>query len=217
MSIYFGSFGGIKLHADTHLLGGSDEITGELNPLIYAQVAVQDVIAARNKIGSVTVTEAQSWINGFGNLLNDVPGLLCSYTMNYEGLHFHDAEASIVTTSPTKLKTITLDALNPSPATIRIAYAHKTDGSVGSTQIYKNGEPFGAARPFSNAEYVVVWEELAFADGDAIELWGWNVHEPIRIYVINLRIYGEVIDNTLAVAVANNDAGASVPFAATNS
>ena len=217
MSIYFGSFGGIKRHATTHLHGGSDEITGELNPLVYAPIAAQDVIDARNKIGAVSESEAQSWINGFGKLLNNVPGLCRTYTLNFELLHQHDAEVVTPADFPYVVKTIMIDALFPDPSTIRIAVAIKALAGTTHSRIYKNDSAVGTEHTNSTNIYAVVWDLLSFADGDSLTLRIWNPTSGDSAYARDLRIYGEVVDLTLAGAVSHNNVGLDVPFAATNS
>ena len=217
MSIYFGSFGGIKPHSDTHLIGGSDEITGELNPLIFGAISAQDILDARNKIGAVSESEAQSWINGFGHLFDKAAGLRSTYTLNFELLHQHDAEVSTQAYDPLTVKTITINTLFPDPSTIRIAVAIKASAGTTRAQIYRNDSAVGVTHGISSTIYTVVWDVLSFADGDALHLKIWNTTMGCDSYARDLRIFGEVVDLPLAEAVARNTVGLDVPFAATNS
>ena len=216
MSIYFGSFGGIKLHADTHLLGGSDEITGELNPLIYAQIDAQHIVTARNNIGAVTASEAQSWINGLGNLLNNVAGVLQVYFPNDDVLHSHDAEVTEGSSTATKKKTITLNVLHKNPSILHLTFDLKTSADLAYARIHRNGAAVGSMQASGDSTYSERTLDLEFAPGDTLELWLWSNTGESTAYARNFRIRGKV-DVTLSEAIAIDSAGVDVAFVATNS
>jgi len=217
MGLSFSSFGAIKPHAATHINGGSDEITGELNPLIYGSINVQHVIDARNKIGAVTVSESQDWVNGLGNLLDNASGLLHMYILNNNILFSHDAVVSQPTNVWVKRKTITLNALYKNPSTIRVKFDLRASDGTASGRIYKNDVAVGVQKNTSISTYVTMTQDLEFAEGDTVELWIYHDDTPGTTYAINFRICGTTYP-TLADAIAYNDPGvAGVAFSATNS
>ncbi|MBW2561692.1 MAG: hypothetical protein JRE40_12670, partial [Deltaproteobacteria bacterium] len=195
-----------------------DDIAAHNTPSHTSAINAQDIVDARNKIGATTEAEAQAWVNCFANNFTNVVGLGERYKIGDILQHSHDDEASITSQTETKLKTITLNTLYPTPSTLRIKFDLKSslEGQNAKGVIYKNGTSFGTERYTTSTTYVTFSEDLEFAEGDTIELWAKHVIDGATAYVRNFRIYGDV-QMTLAQAISLNDVGVSDALVATNS
>ena len=141
-----------------------------------------------------------------------------SYSISDNLIHSHDAEASTGNNSYTKLKTITISGLCPSPSTIRIKFdLRKTPGGGGALgRIYKNGGVFGTERIDFTGTYQTFTEDLSFARGDTLELWAYTT-DPFAVYVRNFRVYGDANAMTLSYAINHACSGVVGGFIASNS
>jgi len=151
-----------------------------------------------------------------------VHGLKKRYTISDDILHSHDSVASTTSTSYVKLKTITIDALCPSPVTLRVYFELGRDSGGSSNfcyaRIYKNGAAYGSERS-TNAigSWVAFSEDLSFAAGDTIELWAYTDNSANNSKVQNFRVLGKIVDVTLQIAIEGSCVGSDNPFSATNS
>ena len=113
------------------------------------------------------------------------------YSISDDVLKSHDGQVVVDYGSMTKVKTITLDTLKPSPITLRIHLEVYIGGGGGTcrAQIYKNGIAFGTIRATSTEG---TWyshnEDLEFEEGDTLELWGYGTASS---NVRNFRILGK--------------------------
>jgi len=91
--------------------------------------------------------------------------------------------------TPMKLKEATMSV----SGTFRIYFELKSGSTVTvNGQIYKNGSPHGTQRSNNTTDWVGFEEDLEFAAGDTLELWGWaNAHQ--HTYVQYLRIIGNLV------------------------
>lgn len=146
-----------------------------------------------------------------------MPGLLNHYVIGNSVLHSHDQSLYAGSTSYVKLKTITLDTLTSSPQTLRIYYifAPVSSGPIGYGKIYKNGVAFGAENNAPTTTPVEVFEDLAFSQGDTIEIWG-KCSEVASVQFIGFKILGSVPQKTLVEAILSSDIGVSTPLNASN-
>ena len=218
MGLYFGSFGGIKLHSVMHINGGSDEIDSPLNiAAIGIDVSAQDIVNARNNIGATTIAQAQSWVNSYSILFANATGLLEYYTIGTNVYHSHDAEVSVNSGVYTKLKTITIANIHPNPSVIRLKFDMRQEFATGWVygRLYKNGGAVGALLDTDSTTYLTFSEDLSFATGDTIELWGFRDGDVTGLYQ-NFRVYGSC-DLTLAEAISHDDIGVDSAFDASNS
>ena len=144
-------------------------------------------------------------------------GILQKYVISDNVLHSHDADASTTNTSYTLLKTITINTLYPTPSTLRISFHMRSGNGYGVTgRIYKNGGAFGTSRATASQVGVTFSEDLAFADGDTIELWALRSVLTNTVTVKNLRVLGDD-DLSLANAIISGEIGVADAWAATNS
>jgi hypothetical protein len=94
-----------------------------------------------------------------------------------------------------KLKTIQLLTLRRQRETIRTYFEMETSNSTVTAygRVYKNGVAFGTERSTTSTSYVSFSEDLLFAEGDTVELWGHVSSTGYNEYVRNFRILGLVI------------------------
>jgi len=214
-----------RKHASSHADGGSDEITQALdeNALSLPSIDAQTVIDAVNALKSgLSISEAEKIINSFGKLWQNASGLVQKYIKESDNiLHRHDDETSRqVGETWVKVKEITLNTLIPSPLTLRIQYKCKrAPNPNNSSKIYKNGEPYGQAHsPSASYSWETFTEDLEFAQGDKIQVYVYCDSGTQRVYIKDLRILGEITQQTLARAISENSLGdaETVTISATN-
>lgn len=140
------------------------------------------------------------------------------YEISDDLLHSHDAEGNTGVGAYAIQKTITLDTLYPTPSTLRIKFDIKLSPAVGTAygKIYKNGGAVGTERTNVTDNYVTFTEDIAYADGDTLELWVYKVGAG-NVYFRNFRVYGVEADISLKEAIEGSDCGVVDPFSATNS
>lgn len=131
--------------------------------------------------------------------------------------HSHDAVQSTANTSYTLIKKITITRLlgagvKNAILTIKFEMKHFAGGAWGV--IYKNGLIYGTVRSNSSTEYILYSEDLSFAEGDTIEIWGHGVSGN-SCYIQNLRVYISTATPTLEQAIDNGDTDTD-PFTGTN-
>ena len=151
----------------------------------------------------------------------ELPGILEKYVISDDLLHSHDAEASTASASYVKLKTITLTGLYPTPSTLRIKFDMKGETVPGFEKvwgrIYKNGAGFGTEQESSSTTYATFSEDLSFAEGDTLEIWGREACIGADIcYIENFRVYG-TDKLSLANAIINTDIGIADAWNVSNS
>ena len=146
-------------------------------------------------------------------------GILQKYIISDNVLQSNDNSFTSTATSYTKLRTIAINALHPTPSTLRIYFelsAFVTPGNVYG-KIYKNGIAFGTERTTSSTSCVYFSEDLSFAEGDTIELWGYKTNPAAAVLVEDFRVLGDDDNLTLAEAINGSDAGVADAWDATNS
>lgn len=219
-----GGGGGVTPHASTHIDGGSDEITSDLNldAIPIQQKEAQKIVDAINALGSMTETEAQDLVHSMGIIWGDISGLQNGYTISDNVLHSHDDVVSNNTASWVKAKTITINTLYFTPETLRISFDLRASSSNQPVyaQIYKNGSGFGPTHSRQSTVWQTFTDDLEFAQGDTIELWfrGNNLGGTYVAYVRNLRVLGDDGQISLAKAISKNNIGTTgTAWDATNS
>lgn len=138
-----------------------------------------------------------------------LPTISSKYLLGGATIIAHNAEANNKATSFTKMKTITITDLFFSPETIRIYVEHKCDaGGTAHTRIYKNGVAVGVDETTVSVTFVQISEDLVFADGDDIEIYGYN-NATYAVFIQNFRVQGGVTDITYREAVNKGRTGIS--------
>ena len=165
------------------LAGGNDTIAQSTNAATANALVKRDANAdAAFRDVAVRDVNATGDVNASGNVTG---GTICSPLPN-DVIHTMDLSAGNVTldidasvstsasTSMTKLKTYKTKY----SGTLRISF--DLEGSniagtntIGYGRIYKNGIAFGTLRSVSGPAYSTFSEDLAFADSDTIEIWGY--------------------------------------------
>lgn len=178
---------------------------------------------ANSKIQIANMKDAASGIAGLdasGDLNHSVyAGLLQKYHISDDVLHTHDGSVGTNSLSYVKMRTITLNALSPSPSTLRVAFCLRTTGTgfTAYGRIYKNGAPFGTEQTEDSAEPCDWYsEDLSFAQGDTLELWCKISNASWYAYVDNFQVRG-IEDQLLSYAILETDLGVADAFTATNS
>ena len=132
-------------------------------------------------------------------------------------LRIHDAEGNADYAAYTKVKTITLDKLEPTSSTLRVKFdIHSTTGTATRGKIYKNGIALGTERETNQGTFQTYSEDLAFVEGDTIELWVYNVIGGDNVYWRNLRIYGSEPQMSIDDAIKAGTAGLNNPVDVSN-
>ena len=181
--------------------------------LAVVDVPASDTTITNNQIHDGRVFVAATLMD------TQMPGLLQKYVISDDVLHSHDGLAGSSDTSYYKYRTIAINTLHPTPATLRIRfglYASLTSGNVYG-KIYKNGVAFGTERTTSSTSCVYFSEDLSFAEGDTIELWGYKTNPAAAVLVEDFRVLGDDDNLTLAEAINGSDAGVADAWDATNS
>ena len=139
------------------------------------------------------------------------------YVIDNNLLRVHDAASNTAATAYAKVKTITLDKLEPTPSTFRIKFdIHCTTGIQVRGKIYKNGVALGTERNTNSNTFVTFSEDLAFALGDTIELWVYTTNGANPVHYQNLRIYGSESQMTIDEAIKAGTAGLVNPVEVSN-
>jgi len=126
------------------------------------------------------------------------------YQLTSDILWSHNTVASTSSTTATKLKTITIISLSPSPTTIRIYFELRSTGLHNAYgQIYKNGSAYGTLRSTASSSFVGYTEDLTFSQGDTIELWVY-ADSGETAYVQNFRVLGKDISATGQTSFSNS-------------
>lgn len=149
--------------------------------------------------------------------------ILKEYLISNNVIHSHDAEQGNPTTAYNwqKVKTITIDTLHVSPTSIRTRFSHRNaDASYpAKARIYKNGGAFGTERTSAAGDYTwyTYTEDLAFAEGDTLELWVLPGTDIVNISIVKeFRVLGTARDKTLQDALTDQHIGEITPLAGTN-
>ena len=127
-----------------------------------------------------------------GSSYNVVSQITASYKLSDDLILSHDAEAhNSASTTPTKVKTITLSMFGTN--TIRIGWEMKGVNSAadGRTRIYKNGIALGNIHSSISQSYTSFSEDLEFSGGDTLELWFWSQTGAATTMIKELRVYGK--------------------------
>jgi hypothetical protein len=122
-----------------------------------AQIKANAVTTAKILDGNVTATKS-----------------VAVYSLSNNVLLSYDAEGETANQTYTKVKTITITSLTTSPTTLRIYFQLKAvlGNFIQYGRIYKNGVAFGTERSTLTNDYSAVYsEDLAFSNGDTVELW----------------------------------------------
>ena len=145
-------------------------------------------------------------------------GIQNRYVISDDLIHSHDGESTSADGAYTKVKTITLNTLNPSPVTLRIKFDLKIVSGDGTAygRIYKNGAAVGTARNQATNTYITYSEDLEFADGDTLELYCYFLGPNGPTGYKNFRVYGISTALTIKEAIESSNAGEATPFAGTN-
>ena len=130
------------------------------------------------------------------------------YVISDNLLHSHDAEEQGAGGVYVETKTILINALFPTPSTLRIVFEAKRGASITTNaRIYKNGVVYGVTHYPLSTEYVQYSEDLSFASGDTLELWTYD-EASAGVWVRNFRVYGN--ESQVPLGLAD-------PFVGTNS
>jgi hypothetical protein len=123
------------------------------------------------------------------------------YNISSDVFFSHDNAISCNYAVYTKMKTINLYELVPSPSPMRIYFELKNiSGYTAYGKIYKNGDPIGTERSTNSTTYVSFTEDISsFAENDNVELWMKT--SGSRSYGCNFRILGIGITINLPDAV----------------
>ncbi|RLJ09276.1 MAG: hypothetical protein DRP15_04050 [Candidatus Aenigmatarchaeota archaeon] len=187
---------------------------GKVMSLIDAQTIVDAINALKT---GLSVSQAQAIIDSLGEHWKNVSGLKQKYHISNDVLHTNPAERYTHNypdeSMRKKLLEITIDALYPSPVTLRIKYEMKSH--AGHTRIYKNDSAHGSDHYYIDDQWHEITEDLEFAQGDRIQIYGWSNNGTINTYARNLRVCGFVTQD-LAHAIAENDCGVNIGFSARN-
>ena len=189
------------------------------------QIVFAYILSAHNDtkhIGSAKRGDANgvAELDSNTRILNNVlPGMKQQYLISNDIFHSHDADVNTTSTTYVKLKTITINTLYQTPVTIRVFFrmwAGFSGGDNAYGRIYKNGVPFGTERISTvtlGTDYV---EDLEFANGDTLELWGKRNAGITDCNMRNFRVFGTAINVPLQDALDTNP-GEAVPFIGSNS
>jgi len=209
--VFYLEYTGNDVHAQV-------ENAGVLNDISVAQVTaiaavIEADIAALNDLSAANVnTEVDSALNTaipgsptVGSMNEQVAKIehwaslhTMTYALSDTVIHSNDLEAMENITVYEKVKEI----LCPITGTIRIKFDIRcnTGGASARGKIYKNGLAHGAEQTNATTGYITYSEDLAFVQGDTIELW---VVEPVGdhdIWYRNLRVCGNLqryFENTM--------------------
>jgi len=171
--------------------------------------------------GGVPAPHASTHADGGSDEINqglhpEAIGLKKKYIISNDVLHSHDAVASSGSDTYTKVKTITIDTLNPSPLTLRVSFDIRAGSSGKSVRgrIYKNGVAYGTEQSSSSSSWSTRTEDLSFEQGDTIELWIRRI--TTTCYVQSFRVKGTVDYIDLQTAIDDGNVGVDNPFEASN-
>lgn len=92
--------------------------------------------------------------------------------------------------TPTKMKEIEIE----NAGTYTVKHLMKTDAGTGNSRIYKNDVAFGTTRTSTSTTYVEYSEDLYFDQGDKLQLWGWHSTENNLIFVDDLKVSCNFVD-----------------------
>ena len=183
--------------------------TNQLNILDHGETADRDIqcknVWPQGTVDGVDITQLSDIALGYVISVGDT--LVYSY----------DEEANTTNTGYTVLKRILITKMlgdEVHNATIRIKFDVKSlsSGQVVTARIYKNGGAVGTEQSVTSTAYATKSEDLAFAEGDYLEIYGKRVGSG-GCYVENLRIYVTKTQANVTQVLANDDADA-VPFQA---
>jgi hypothetical protein len=90
-------------------------------------------------------------------VLSDPPKAFTVYRLSDVVLYSHDNEVLTTSATYTKVKTITINALNPSPSVLRIYFEFKSPNGSGFplyAKICKNGADLGIEQITSTTSYI---------------------------------------------------------------
>lgn len=182
------------------------------NAILLAEV---EVPATDTTIENAQITDKR--ITSLVNEVKDYAGVLEKYHISDDVLFSHPNYGATQSTTYVKLMTITLDTLYADPSTIRIAFCLRSTGTGFDAygRIYKNGSPVGTERTDDTAA-PCGWfvEDLSFAEGDTVEIWGKIANATWYCFVDTFEIRGRV-DHTLSEAIVESDLGTADAFSAT--
>jgi len=162
-------------------------------------------------------TEVTDDISTHSALDEGIHGLLKKYVIGDVALQNNGAERYTTNGGYTKKLDIEIDTLHADPSTLRVGFQLKTTnaGSAAWGRIYKNGVAAGAERTTIDTNYETFEEDIAFAEGDLIQLY-LHVTAGFQAWGTNLQVKGTNHQQTIAEAINQDDVGETEGFEGTN-